>query len=97
MGPTLWTTYRITFDTVMEATSHLLDQMLHSLLVDTKKTYPSLGDVCVKAGRAGCKFIELIGDNVIGDTVKTLVNGVHDVIDPHSGLCVPADSALSLS
>ena len=55
--------------------------MLHSALVDTEKTYSGLGDACVKAGKAGCKLIELTGDNATGDAVKTLLNDALDVID----------------
>ena len=70
--------------------------MLHSVLVDTEKRYSGLEDACVKAGKAGCKLIELAGDNVSGDVVKTLMDDIHDVIDPppdSSGWCVPADIA----
>ena len=69
--------------------------MLHSLLADTEKTYSGLGDACVKAGKAGCKLIELTGDNVSGDAVKTLLNDAHNVFGPPPGTSVPADCAPS--
>ena len=68
--------------------------MLHSALVDTEKTYTGLGDACVKAGKAGCKLVELTGDNVSGDAIKTLLNDAHDVIGPLPGFRVPTDFAV---
>ena len=52
--------------------------MYHSL-ADTEKTFSGLTDGCAKAGKAGCKLIEITGDNASGDDVKTLLNYAHDV------------------
>ena len=49
--------------------------------MDTEKTYSGLTDGCAAAGAAGCRLIEITGDNATGDDVKTLVNNAHDVID----------------
>ena len=59
--------------------------------MDTEKTYSGLTDGCAAAGRAGCKLIEITGDNASGDDVKALVNYAHDVIDFHSSLIDPTD------
>ena len=80
VDPTAWVTYKVTFDTVvMEATPHLLRQMVSHSLADSEKTYSGLTDGCAKAGRAGCKLIEITGDNASGDDVKDLLNNAHDV------------------
>jgi len=52
---------------------------LHYALTDTEKVYSGLTDGCAKAGRAGCKLIEITGDNATGEDVKALVNYVLDV------------------
>ena len=52
-------------------------------LVDTEKTYSGLTDGCAKAGRAGCKLVEITGDNASGDDVKALLDNVHDVTLVH--------------
>ena len=49
--------------------------------MDTEKTYSGLTDGCAAAGTAGCRLIEITGDNATGDDVKTLVDNAHDVID----------------
>lgn len=49
--------------------------------MDSEKTFSGLTDGCAKAGRAGCKLIEITGDNVTGDDVKFLINYALDVID----------------
>ena len=59
--------------------------------MDTEKTYSGLTDGCAAAGRAGCKLIEITGDNASGDDVKALVNYAHDVIDFLSSLIGPTD------
>jgi len=56
--------------------------------VDAEKTYSGLTDGCAAAGAAGCKLIQLTGDNVSGDVVKTLLNDVHDVIVSFLGLFI---------
>ena len=82
VDPTIWISYKVAFTPSMVGTSsHLWDQFLHSALVDTEKTYSGLTDGCAAAGKAGCKLIELTGDNASGDDVKTLLDNTHDVID----------------
>ena len=81
VDPTIWITYKVTFNTAIVITSsHLSHQMLRRSLVDTEKTFSGLTDGCAAAGRAGCKLIELTGDNANGDDVKALLNHAHDVI-----------------
>jgi hypothetical protein len=63
-----------------ETFSHPSNQFLSSSLVDTEKTYSGLTDACAAAGKAGCRLVELTGDNASGDDVKTLLNNAHDVI-----------------
>ena len=41
-----------------------------------RHTPAGLTDGCVEEGRAGCKFIEFVGDNV-----EALLGYAHDVID----------------
>ena len=50
-------------------------------LADSEKTYSGLTDGCAKAGRAGCKLVEITGDDATGDDVKALINYAIDVID----------------
>jgi hypothetical protein len=57
--------------------------MHYNALADTEKTYSGLTDGCAKAGRAGCKLIEITGDNASGDDVKDLLNYAIDVIPIH--------------
>lgn len=64
---------------------------MHTSLTDTEKTYSGLTDGCAKAGRAGCKLIEITGENASGDDVKALLNYAHDVINPPPGLGDPTD------
>ena len=54
---------------------------MEPLLADAEKTYSGLTDGCAKAGRAGCKLIEITGDDATGDDVKTLIEIAHDVLD----------------
>ena len=61
--------------------SYSSNQLLRSFLADTEKTYSGLTDGCAAAGRAGCKLIEITGDNASGDDVKALINNAHDVIN----------------
>lgn len=49
--------------------------------MDIEKTFSGLTDACAAAGKAGCKLIEITGDNASGDDVKELLNYAHDVID----------------
>jgi hypothetical protein len=56
---------------------------LYGSLADTEKTYSGLTDGCAKAGRAGCRLIEITGDNASGDDVKDLLNYAHDVTPIH--------------
>jgi hypothetical protein len=56
---------------------------LYGSIADTEKTYSGLTDGCAKAGRAGCKLIEITGDNASGDDVKDLLNYAIDVIPIH--------------
>ena len=65
------------------------------MLADTEKTYSGLGEACAKAGKAGCKLIEITGDGASGDAVKTLLNDAHDVTDSPPGPSNPTDFALS--
>ena len=55
---------------------------MHHSLVDIEKTYSGLTNGCAKAGKAGCKLVEITGDNASGDDVKELLNYAHDVTDP---------------
>lgn len=88
--PDLWITYEVTSDAAaMEATSHILFQLLPKAVADTEKTYSGLTDGCAKAGRTGCKLIEFIGDNASGNDVKTLLNYAHDVTGLPLGLDNP--------
>ena len=85
-------TYKVTFDAAMaETSSHLSHQMLRHSLVDSEKTFSGLTDGCAAAGRAGCKLIELTGDNANGDDVRALLNHAHDVIGFLSRLGDPTD------
>ena len=59
--------------------------------MDTEKTYSGLTDGCAAAGKAGCKLIELTGDNASGDDVKALLDYSHDVIGLPSRLGNPTD------
>ena len=63
----------------MEPASQQLYQFLHYSLTDTEKVYSGLTDGCAKAGRTGCKLIEITGDNATGEDVKALVNYALDV------------------
>ena len=54
---------------------------MHHSLHDIEKTYSGLTDGCAKAGRVGCKLIEITGDNASGGDVKVLLNYAHDVTD----------------
>jgi len=65
--------------------------------VDTEETYFGMVDACVAAGSAGCKLMDFVGDNGDGNDVATLLNGVHDVIDPLPRLNNPADSISTLA
>lgn len=67
--------------------------MQHSL-TDSEKTYSGLTDGCAKAGRAGCKLVEITGDGATGDDVKTLINYAIDVIDLFLGVVDRADHVL---
>ena len=58
-----------------------LCQILQTSLVNTEKTYAGLTDGCAKAGRAGCRLVEITGDNATGEDVKTLIENAHDVMD----------------
>ena len=82
MDPTGWVSFEVTFDAPVMGIPPDLSvvlQLLYSALADTEKTYSGLTDGCAKAGRAGCKLIEFIGDNSSGDDVKALLDYVHDV------------------
>jgi len=64
----------------VETHSYISHQFMYTSLIDTEKVYSGLTDGCATAGRAGCKLIEITGDNATGDDVKGLLNYVHDVI-----------------
>jgi hypothetical protein len=61
--------------------AHINRQFFQTALADSEKTYSGFTDGCAKAGRAGCKLIEITGDNATGDDVKTLIDNSHDVVD----------------
>jgi hypothetical protein len=79
-----------------ETASYTSNQILRSFLADTEETYSGLTDGCAAAGRAGCKLIEITGDNASGDDVKALINNAHDVTNFLSKPGDPADSVLML-
>jgi hypothetical protein len=64
--------------------------------VDTEKTYSGLTDACAAAGKAGCRLVELTGDNASGDDVKSLLNNAQDVVHFTFGPGGPTDSILVL-
>jgi hypothetical protein len=64
---------------VVKTSSNLPTQSFYPTFVDTEKTYSGLADGCAKAGRAGCKLIEITGDNASGNDVKVLLDFAHDV------------------
>ena len=70
-------------------------QLAGSSLADTDKTCSDLGESCAKVGKAGCKLIEITGDNASGDDVTVLLNNVHNVTDSSPGPSNPADLAPS--
>jgi len=81
VDPTSWVSsdkVRSDLDLV-DAPSYVSRQLFYAALADAEKAYSGLTDGCAAAGRAGCKLIELTGDNATGDDVKTLLNRVHDV------------------
>jgi len=77
---------------LVETPSYVPHQFFYTALADAEKAYSGLTDGCAAAGRAGCKLIELTGDNATGDDVKTLLNYVHDVIIFSPGLGDPINS-----
>ena len=79
-----------------ETSSHTPNQILSSALADTEKTYSGLTGACAAAGKAGCRLVELTGDNASGDDVKALLNNAHDVIHFLFGQGGPTDSILVL-
>ena len=93
MDPTTWISSKVTSDVdLVETPSYTSHKFLYSALADTEKVYSGLTDGCAAAGRAGCKLIELTGDNATGDDVKTLLNYVHDVSNSFPRLCNPINS-----
>jgi len=44
-----------------------------------EKAYSGLTDGCAAAGKAGCKLVELVGDDANGDSIKRLINDGVDV------------------
>ena len=77
---------------MVETSSHPWHQWPSHSLQDSEKTYSGLADACAAAGRAGCKLVELTGDNASGDDVKALLNYAHDVVSSVSRLDDPTDS-----
>ena len=77
----IWVSYKVS-STLLSYTlsTHLFHKTLQSSLVDIEKTFSGLADGCAKAGKAGCKLIEITGDNATGDDVRTLITYSHDVI-----------------
>jgi hypothetical protein len=73
----------------VEISSHILHQWPRTSFTDAEKTYSGLTDACAAAGRAGCKLVELTGDNASGDDVKALLNYAHDVVSSVSRLGNP--------
>ena len=72
--------FEVNPNTVVGKTSpHLPTQSFYPTFVDTEKTYSGLADGCAKAGRAGCKLIEITGDDASGNDVKALLAYAHDV------------------
>lgn len=71
--------------------------MMAPSLADIEKTYSGLADGCAAAGKAGCRLIELTGDNVSGDAVKTLLNDIHDVIDSFPRPVHRTDSSFTIA
>ena len=62
------------------SSAHTRYQFLQTSLVDAEKTYSDLTDGYANAGRAGCKLVEITGDDATGDDVKTLIETAHDVL-----------------
>jgi len=81
VDPTSWiSSNKVTSDLdLVDTPSYVSHQFFYAALIDAEKVYSGLTDGCAAAGRAGCKLIEITGDNATGDDVKTLLNYVHDV------------------
>ena len=47
--------------------------------MDIEKTFFGLADGCATAGKAGCRLVEVTGDNASGEDVKDLITYSHDV------------------
>ena len=52
---------------------------MYNALADVEKGYSGLTDGCAGAGKAGCKLVELIGENPNGSDVRALLDYAHDV------------------
>ena len=94
VDPTSWiSSDEVTSDPdLVETHSYVSHQFLYTALGDTEKVYSGLTDGCAAAGRAGCKLIEITGDDATGDDVKGLLNYVHDVIHSFPRLGNPINS-----
>lgn len=69
----------VILDGVVDPKIWLSYKFLRSSLADSEKTYCGLTDGCAKAGRAGCKLVEITGDGATGDDIKVLINNAHDL------------------
>ncbi|KAF9785048.1 hypothetical protein BJ322DRAFT_1108516 [Thelephora terrestris] len=83
----------VILDGVVDPTSWVSFELAYSAFTNTEKTYSGLTDGCAKAGRVGCKLIELTGDNASGDDVKALLDFAHDAALElyRAGVEVPAE------
>ena len=80
VDPTTWISYKVFLNIPMvEAVAHHQQKLLCSSLADAEKSYSGLADGCAAAGSAGCKLIEITGDDACGDDVKNLINDALDV------------------
>ena len=81
MDPDIWVSYKVTFGRRCgeKTSAYICHQLSQPSFADAEKTYSGLTDGCAKAGKAGCKLIEITGDGATGDDVKTLIDTSHDV------------------
>lgn len=98
VDPNIWISYKVTSNVAdtYTAPTHPFHQTLQHSLVDTEKTFSGLTDGCAKAGRAGCKLVEITGDNATGDDVKNLITYSHDVTDSLTRTADGTDSRFHL-
>ena len=81
IDPNIWISYKVELEPRRKISADVFYQFLQPSLADSEETYSGLTEGCAKAGRAGCKLVEITGDDATGDDVKALINYAIDVID----------------